>query len=176
VTVVSTPKPLAFSTPIYYFKTMNYKKILPIVIFLLPLLFSCTTTYMSDPSARSARQERLVRQARAYVGVPYRYGGMSRSGMDCSGLVVLLFREACGIRLPHSTGRLWRTGTAIPLRSMTAGDLVFFRISRESIPSHVGVYLGRGRFIHASSSRGVVISKLSEDYYKRRLIGVRRIL
>ena len=154
---------------------MNHKRILPTVIFLLPFLFSCTTTHMSHPSARSARQERLVRQARTYVGVPYRYGGMSRSGMDCSGLVVRLFREVCGIRLPHSTGRLWGAGAAIPLRSMAAGDLVFFRIAGESIPSHVGVYLGRGRFIHASSSRGVIISKLSEDYYKRRLIGLRRI-
>lgn len=121
-------------------------------------------------------QERLVSQARAYVGVPYRYGGMSRSGMDCSGLVVRLFREACDIRLPHGTDKLWAAGTAVPLRSMAAGDLVFFRIARESVPSHVGVYLGRGRFIHASSSSGVIISQLTEDYYRKRFMGVKRIL
>jgi len=94
--------------------------------------------------------------------------------MDCSGLVVAVYKKAAGVSLPHNTARLYRLGHTIPRSRLTAGDLVFFTTS-SAVLSHVGIYTGNGTFIHASSSNGVVKSNLESSYYKKRFYGARRI-
>jgi cell wall-associated NlpC family hydrolase len=111
-----------------------------------------------------------------YEGVPYRYGGTSaRTGFDCSGFLQVLFAEVYRHALPRTTEQQVREGREVPRRSLRRGDLVFFRIDRKGT-RHAGVYLGEGRFAHASTSRGVMVSELSERYWKRRYWTARRVV
>ncbi|MGW8182751.1 MAG: C40 family peptidase [Burkholderiales bacterium] len=123
------------------------------------------------------RSRDVVRHALGYVGIPYRYGGNSAAtGFDCSGLVWRVYRQATGIRLPRDTYGISRTGTAIASRELRPGDLVFFNTMRRPY-SHVGIYLGGDRFVHAPSSGGVVsVSHLSNRYWRQRFNGGRRIV
>ena len=127
---------------------------------------------------RQADSSRLLRVVDTYLGVPYRWGGTTRQGMDCSALTRAVFREAYGLELPRTSGEMSRLGRRVePENSLKPGDLVFFRLS-ESGPgiSHVGVYVGEGRFAHASASRGGVVDELTTPYFKSRYAGARRIL
>jgi hypothetical protein len=109
-----------------------------------------------------------------YRGVPYRWAGMSSRGMDCSGLVSRVL-QAHGIRAPHQSGLLFRMGTPVGLNELQAGDLLFFRTRRRGI-GHVGMYLGNGKFIHASSGAGrVVITPISDAHFMSIYVGARRI-
>jgi cell wall-associated NlpC family hydrolase len=114
----------------------------------------------------------VVRLARGYLGRPYQWSGIGRRGFDCSGLVFHVF-QTLGHAVPHSSAAQFQGGTPVPRAALGPGDLVFFR-TYTSGPSHVGIYLGAGRFIHASASRGVIISSLIEPYYRARYLGARR--
>jgi cell wall-associated NlpC family hydrolase len=97
--------------------------------------------------------------------------------MDCSGLVMTVFKEALGIQLPHNSEQLFQLGKQITIRQWKVGDLVFFRTGRTRKISHVGIYLFASKFVHSSTSRGVVISDfIQEDYYQKRYAGARRII
>lgn len=111
------------------------------------------------------------------IGVNYRYGGNTpESGLDCSGLVRYVFREVTGVTLPRTTREMSGLGTRIGLDELTPGDLVFFD-TRQFQFSHVGIYLGDNRFIHAPSRGGEVeIARLSESYWQRRFNGARRLI
>jgi hypothetical protein len=117
---------------------------------------------------------RMHRAIQSYLGTPYRWGGEDRQGVDCSGLVVVVFRQAVGMSLPHSTDELYSMGRGVARSRIRHGDLVFFSDSGRT-PTHVGIGLGGTRFIHASSGQGVVISDLETDYFKQRYIGARRL-
>lgn len=119
--------------------------------------------------------DRLAEVAARYIGIPYRYGGMSRRGTDCSGLVCLVFREANDAKLPHSTKMLRELGRRVSVKNATSGDLVFFRRRIYGRVNHVGIYLADGTFIHASRKRGVVYSKLDEAYYRKHFAEIRRV-
>lgn len=150
-----------------------------ICICLIIIHMSCTTTMRSSyqpPRFKTRKQSQLWDHAQTFIGIPYRYGGSTRSGMDCSGVVVRLFLDVYGLRLPHKTSALYTKGVAVSIRSLQVGDLVFFRYDAQPTPSHVGVFLGNGVFIHASSSKGVILSGLDDGYYKKRYAGARRIL
>lgn len=108
----------------------------------------------------------LQAQYRAWRGTPYRIGGLSQRGVDCSGFVHLTYRDLFGIDLPRSTGDQARLGAPVAAGQRQVGDLVFFRINRWT--NHVGIYLGQGRFMHASTSSGVMISGVDEPYWKAR--------
>jgi len=109
-----------------------------------------------------------------YRGVPYRWAGMSSRGMDCSGLIARVMLNH-GLRVPHQSGQLFKLGTPVSQSELEAGDLLFFRTRRRGI-GHVGMYLGDGKFIHASSSAGrVVITELSDKHYQSVYVGARRI-
>jgi hypothetical protein len=111
----------------------------------------------------------------SYIGTPYRYGGTSRRGVDCSGFVYLVFRELNGAKLPRTTRKQHRLGRAVGTQSGRPGDLVFFRGGPFGWVNHVGIYLGKGRFAHASSKKGVIYSSLDQEYYEKHFSGLRRL-
>lgn len=116
----------------------------------------------------------VVATAETYLGVPYRYGGLDRDGLDCSGLVFSVFRKH-GIRLPRTSAQQSRTGDPVSADALRAGDLVFFG-NRQGRVNHVGIYAGKGRFIHASTSRrSVRYDSLTKGYFRDRYMGARRV-
>ncbi|RFU63981.1 C40 family peptidase [Peribacillus glennii] len=116
---------------------------------------------------------RLVSTAKKYKGVRYKWGGMSPSGFDCSGYINYVFRKSQGITLPRTAADLYaRAGKKVSKPSK--GDLVFFTTYKKGA-SHVGIYIGNGEFIHASSVRGVTITKLNKPYYKSRYLGAKSL-
>lgn len=118
--------------------------------------------------ATSAQTERLINEARKWIGTPYRYGGTSRSGVDCSGMIMELFREVYGIKLPRSSAAQQEYCIGVSRADLMPGDLVFFATTRrKNVVSHVGLYIGSGRMIHASGSRGVMESGIDEAYFVR---------
>lgn len=119
-----------------------------------------------------------MRVVRSYLGVPYKLGGTTRDGMDCSALTRAVYREAYGIELPRTSRQMYRLGKPVSVPDqLRSGDLVFFRIGTSGPGiSHVGIYVGDGRFAHASSSRGGVIDPLSSPYFDKRFAGARRVL
>ncbi len=121
-----------------------------------------------------AFDERVTRTALRYVGVPYVWGGTSFNGVDCSGFVQAVF-EHNGIDLPRTADSQFEVGRPVKMRDLQPGDLVFFETYTEGA-SHVGIYLGGGRFIHASSSEGVRVDDLAMDYYASRYLGARRLI
>ncbi|MFN3689384.1 MAG: NlpC/P60 family protein [Fimbriimonadales bacterium] len=115
-----------------------------------------------------------VRRALGYLGARYRYGGSNARGFDCSGFTSYIYRQH-GIRLPHSASAQYRLGKPVARNELQPGDLVFFRTRGRRV-SHVGIYIGNGKFVHASSARGRVrIDTLDSGYYKQRYVGARRI-
>ncbi|UCE67931.1 MAG: C40 family peptidase [Candidatus Zixiibacteriota bacterium] len=118
--------------------------------------------------------KKLLTGASKHIGEPYQYGGVSSKGWDCSGFVHGMFKRYLGVNLPRETGGLYSASVCVRAKNSRPGDLVFFRIESGK-PSHVGIYAGNNRFIHSSTSGGVMVSRLSEDYYRQRLIGYRRI-
>jgi cell wall-associated NlpC family hydrolase len=119
-----------------------------------------------------------IQEARSFIGTPYRWGGTNRTGLDCSGLLVTAFRRS-GIALPRTSVEQSKTGRLVSLHEVTPGDLVFFALQGRRRISHVGLVTEvRGkkdvRFIHASSSLGVIESNLFSDYYRKNFVKARR--
>ncbi len=113
-----------------------------------------------------ADQKLLVEEALKWLGTPYRYGGTSRSGTDCSGMTMQVYGAALGIKLPRSSREQQKFCKSIKKSSLDAGDLIFFSTGRDKTRvSHVGMYIGDSKFIHASGSRGVIVSDINERYY-----------
>ena len=125
-------------------------------------------------TAKPALGQSLVNTALGFRGARYRYGGMSSRGFDCSGLVARVLR-AHGIRAPHNSAALYKLGRSVPKSNLAAGDLVFFRTRGRGI-SHVGIYIGGGKFVHASTGRRKVCTDtLQTGYYAQRYVGARRL-
>ena len=119
---------------------------------------------------------KLFYPIRAYIGTPYKFGGDTRRGMDCSGFVCKIFQESYKIKLPHNASQQYVRCSKISSSDLRLGDLVFFCMNQNSNIGHVGIYLGKNYFAHASTSSGVIVSKLTENYYRSRYIGAGRIL
>lgn len=124
----------------------------------------------------SRQGEMIASRAREYLGVPYVWGGVSSSGFDCSGFVWAMFNQA-GISLPRMADEQFYAGyAAVQYQDLQPGDIVFFS-TYEPGPSHAGIYIGGGAFVHASSAAGeVTITPLSKQYYAERYLGARRVL
>lgn len=114
----------------------------------------------------------LLGEAKQYLGTPYLWGGLGSRGIDCSGLIVRSM-EALGKKVPRCSADMFKAGEKVTYEELMPGDLVFFNTRGNGV-SHVGMWAGNNHFIHSSSSRGVIISKL-EGYYSKRLVGARRI-
>ncbi|ACT12687.1 bifunctional murein DD-endopeptidase/murein LD-carboxypeptidase [Pectobacterium aroidearum] len=119
-------------------------------------------------------KSKLLNQYASWKGVRYRLGGDSRRGIDCSAFVQRTFREQFGMDLPRSTYEQQEMGQKIQRNKLRVGDLVLFRAG--STGRHVGIYLGNDQFVHASTSSGVIISKMTEDYWNKRYQEGRRVL
>lgn len=120
-------------------------------------------------AARAADRATVVQTATEMIGTPYRYGGSSSRGFDCSGLVVYCYAKAGLNGLPHSAAALSRLATPISLEELKAGDLLFFKLSGRKT-SHVAIYVGNRAFVHAPSG-GKQVEKVSFDdlYWSRKL-------
>lgn len=117
----------------------------------------------------------LVQTALSLRGTPYRNGGSTPDGFDCSGFTQWVFAQH-GVRIPRETQEQFRLGADVAPGQQRPGDLVFYRTSGASV-SHVGILLGDGSFVHAPSSRGVVrIEQMSLPYWQRRFVGIRRLI
>ena len=129
---------------------------------------------VSRSAASHLAARRIVQTAMNYVGVPYRYGGNTPRGFDCSGFTRFIFGQA-GINLPRMADGQYLIGEPVSRNDLQTGDLVFFT-TYASGASHVGIYLDNGLFISATSSRGVRVTSLSDSYWGPRYIGARRVL
>ena len=110
----------------------------------------------------------LMIEAASWMGTPYRYGGNTRKGTDCSGMVSAIYLQVYKRGLHRSSADIYQHDCHhISRNALRQGDLVFFSTSSARKASHVGIYLKNGRFIHASTSKGVIVSALEEDYYKK---------
>ena len=112
----------------------------------------------------------LYNEGARWLGVPHRMGGLTTKGVDCSGFVALVFREVYGKQLARSSADMLKHNCKkVSRANLKEGDLVFFRTGkgRKKVPNHVGIYLKNGKFIHTSTSNGVIVSSLSEPYYVR---------
>ncbi|MDF2988831.1 MAG: cell wall-associated hydrolase, invasion-associated protein [Eubacterium sp.] len=136
------------------------------------LTASRTTAYRAP--AASSKASAVIATAKNYIGVPYVWGGESPSGFDCSGFTQYVLKKN-GISIPRVTSDQYNTGTSVSKSNLKVGDLVFFTTYKAG-PSHVGFYMGNGKFIHASSSKGVTTSSLDSSYYSSRYIGARRVI
>lgn len=129
------------------------------------------TKGISDPMAKA-----LITEAQGWLGTRYVYGGDSKAGTDCSGLVMRVYGNVCGLKLPRSTREQVRYCTKVARNKMQPGDLVFFGPDKQDDKvSHVGLYIGEGKMIHASSSRGVMVSGFDSGYWGDRYFTGARI-
>ena len=115
-------------------------------------------------------------EAESWLGVRYRKGGMDRNGINCSGLTARMYLAVTGIALPRTAqdqSKVWELVSRTDLRS---GDLIFFVTLQQQVVDHVGIYQGDGKFVHASPSKGVVVSSLLQDYYMQRYHSARRVV
>ena len=135
----------------------------------------------STPLATAARltspiKLSMLKSINRYRGVPYKWGGATMKGMDCSGFTMKVFGESANLSIPHNAKAQYKLGAKINRRQLKFGDLVFFRDIQSKGVSHVGIYIGDETFVHASLSKGVINSSMNQDYYKKRYVTARRIL
>lgn len=140
-----------------------------------PLAIAPQEASILDEYGDAASQ--LVDQALSYLGIRYRFGGVSpATGLDCSGLVLNVFRNALGLDLPRTAREMARLGDKIGRHDLKPGDLVFFNTMRRTF-SHVGIYLGDDKFVHAPARGGKVrVESISDRYWSQRFNGARRLL
>ncbi len=147
---------------------MNKKWLLP--IFASFMLFSTTNIN----TAEAATKADVTDTASKYLGVPYKYGGTTTSGFDCSGFTSKVFSDL-GIQLNRTSGSQYQQGTAVAKSDLQVGDLVFFNTSGSGI-SHVGIYIGDGKMIHSQTGQGVSYSNVDDPYYwGSRYVGAKRV-
>jgi len=154
---------------------MNHRRLV-CVICVMMLMSACATTKVS----RLDKVDTVISKARTYIGTPYKYGGTTVLGMDCSGLLMRSF-ESIDIYIPRTSRQQSRMGKPVITEALKPGDLVFFATKKGSRKvTHTGLVtevngMDEIRFIHASSSRGVIESNLMSDYYRKRFKKARRI-
>lgn len=131
-------------------------------------------------SSKVTVADKIVWTAVTYKGVPYRFGGMTKRGMDCSGLIFTSFKQR-NMPIARTSHQMYLQGENISLREVQRGDLLFFKTSRKrGKVNHVGLVTsvdnGDIRFIHSTTSRGVIVTSLHENYWKRAFIKAKRVL
>ena len=147
----------------------------PLILFLLLALTGCSGLSSTQPGPQQAETKAAIRAAKQVLGTPYVYGGEDPdTGFDCSGLMVYSYAHA-GVRLPRTALLQFKHLRPIRARYMRPGDLLFFRKNRSRV-SHVGLYIGDMRFIHAPSrGRTVTIARLDNPVWKKRFVRAGRV-
>jgi cell wall-associated NlpC family hydrolase len=142
-----------------------------LVLLCAALLTGCA----SAPRQREASLgERIAASAMAQTGRPYHYGGSTPAGFDCSGLVRFAY-QAAGVSVPRTTSEQFRAARKVKLSQLAPGDLLFFRIDTRKV-SHVAIYTGDGRFVHApKSGKSVETRSLENDWFRSRLVSAGRL-
>jgi len=131
-------------------------------------------TACSHPALSHEKKSLLEKTALSFLNMPYRLGGTGKKGIDCSGFVRLVFKSF-NFELPHSARQQYTLGTKVAKSDLQVGDLLFFR-TYAKYPSHVGIYLGNNKMIHASyRDRSVIVSSINSGYFRNRYIGARRL-
>jgi len=159
---------------------INEKLLLRSLVLLTLFLASCAST--KKATVREGKVDKVISTARTYIGTPYRYGGTTRSGMDCSGLLINSF-TAINVSLPRSSADQSKVGREVKkMTDLEPGDLVFFATGkRRKKVTHVGLVTdvrskNEVKFIHASSTLGVVETNIYAEYYQKRFRGARRVI
>lgn len=138
--------------------------------------FSSTNKVDDFEADNSTIKEKLLMEIIKYLNTPYKYGGNSANGIDCSAFTKTVYHNVLSLDLNRSARDQFKQGIEIDKReNLKFGDLVFFNTRRRVKPGHVGIYIGDNLFAHASSRNGVIVSSLDQDYYSRRFMGGRRI-
>lgn len=132
------------------------------------------TVFVGDAADRGVVQQALLAQFREWRGTPYRLGGNSKSGIDCSAFVQQTLASHFQIKAPRTTAQQVNMGEEVNRSSPKVGDLLFFRTGYST--RHVGFYLGGGKFLHASTRVGVTISRLDDKYWRKTFWQVRRVM
>ncbi len=147
-------------------KYLSHKVVL---VFVSIFLISCSAKYLALPHTPDAHEQHIIdslyEHYTKWEGVSYCYGGLSKSGVDCSGFIYLTFKELFHLILPRVTRRQRNVGDDVSINELRAGDLLFFSTGFRK--RHVGIYIEAGKFMHASSSKGVMISNLSNKYWQK---------
>jgi cell wall-associated NlpC family hydrolase len=130
---------------------------------------------LKDFNVALTMREKVLLEVIKYLETPYKYGGNTQKGIDCSAFTLQVYKNSFAFELPRSTSQQYKIGDSIDKDELKFGDLVFFNTRKKSFPGHVGIYLGENKFAHASRSFGVTISSLESSYYKKRYVGARRI-
>jgi probable lipoprotein NlpC len=158
---------------------INEKLLFQTVLVLTVFLASCGSS--KKLTVRESKIDKVISTARSFTGTPYRYGGTTRSGMDCSGLLLNSF-NAIDFSLPRSSEAQSKVGKEIKMKDLEPGDLVFFATGKKKRQiTHVGLVTERKgkdniKFIHASSSLGVVETNIFQEYYQKRFRSARRVI
>jgi cell wall-associated NlpC family hydrolase len=131
-------------------------------------------THPKEKTSNTGKQ--IVSQALRYKGTKYKFGGTTQRGLDCSGLIARVWSDLKMKKIPRVSSALYQTGQPVRLAELRPGDLVFFKDTYKSGISHVGVYTGNNKFVHAANHRkGVTITRLSDPYYQLHYAGARRL-
>ncbi|MDF2065895.1 MULTISPECIES: C40 family peptidase [Bacillaceae] len=152
--------------------TSLFKKI--ITIFSLTVVLAAGTFAGNTEAASSVASTQIVSSAKSLIGIKYRYGGTTKAGFDCSGFIGFVYKQQ-GVKLPRTAAGMYSTGKAVKKANLAVGDLVFFNTTGKGV-SHAGIYIGSGKFIHASSSKGVRIDKINDPYYwGKKYVGAKKV-
>ena len=152
--------------------TSLFKKI--IAIFSLTVVLAAGTFAGNTEAASTVASNEIVSSAKNLIGIKYRYGGTTKAGFDCSGFIGYIYKNN-GVNLPRTAAGMYSTGESVKKANLAVGDLVFFNTSGKGV-SHVGMYIGSGKFIHASTSKGVKIDKLNDPYYwGKKYVGAKKV-
>lgn len=153
---------------------MNKTHLFGIIVLSL-MLFSCGSrkNISSRKSNKLTSKDKIEKEYKRCYAIPYKYGGTTYSGFDCSGFVQHIYKKALNIKIPRSTKEQLRTGKRIKAKDLKIGDLVFFKPLKKF--NHVGIFVGQNMFIHSSSSKGVMKSKLSNTYWRKYYSSSRRV-
>lgn len=152
---------------------MKSLQIALIIIFLNGCASSPNSSIKHSEQQHQPLQYSLQQHYQEWRDTPYEYGGLSKRGIDCSGFVYITYRDQLGISLPRTGIEQSKMGRAVSQSSLKTGDLVFFKTGTKQ--HHAGIYIGQQQFIHASSSKGVTLSRLDNSYWKKHYWMSRRL-
>ncbi|OSX54521.1 C40 family peptidase [Anoxybacillus ayderensis] len=148
------------------------KKSLATATLFMILCFTFFANPFKTEAAFSANT--LIAEAQKVIGTPYRAGGTTPKGFDCSGFVSYTYKKL-GVSLPRSSEAMYGVGKPVSLNQLAPGDLLFFKTSKHKGISHVAIYIGNGRMVHSTSSKGVKIDSIHQSYWKQRFVGAKRL-